>query len=102
LADDARAGDEVAVAAFARAGRAVGLAIASTAALLDISTVVIGGGLVQTGELLFGPLRRAFDEYGRMDFLRGLTVVPAGLGQDAGLVGAAALVLKGERYWSSS
>ena len=106
LADDARAGDRagsaVAVAAFERAGHAVGVAIASTAALLDISIVVIGGGLAQSGDLLFTPLRRAFDEYGRMDFLRDLLVVPAGLGQDAGLVGAAALVLNGDRYWSTS
>lgn len=101
LADDARLGDAVAIAAFERAGGAVGTAIASTAALLDISLVVIGGGLAQAGELLFGPLRQAFAEYGRMNFLRDLVVVPAGLGQDAGLVGAAALVFEGERYWSS-
>jgi glucokinase len=102
LGHDARLGNEIATTAFERAGRAIGTAIASTAALLDISMVVIGGGLAQAGDLLFGPLRRAFDEYGRMDFLRALSVVPAGLGQDAGLVGAAALVLNGDRYWSSS
>jgi glucokinase len=102
LADDARSGDRAALAAFERAGRAVGIAIASTSALLDLPLVVIGGGLAQTGELLFGPLRAAVAEYARVEFLRDLRVVPAGLGQDAGLVGAAALVLRGDRYWSAS
>ena len=102
LADDARRGDAAAAAAFARAGRAVGIAIASSAALLDLSLVVIGGGVAQSGELLFAPLRAALAEFARIEFLRGLRVVPAALGQDAGLVGAAALVLNGERYWSPS
>ena len=101
LADDARAGDEVAIRAFHRAGRAVGIAIASAAALLDVTLVVVGGGLAQTGELMFTPMRAAIAEHAKVDFLRGLTVVPATLGNDAGLVGAAALVLAGDRYWSS-
>jgi glucokinase len=102
LAADARVGDRVAVAAFERAGRAVGIALASTAALLDVALVVVGGGLIQTGELLFGPIRVALQSHAQMDFVRDLRVVPAELGQDAGLVGAAALVLEGERYWSAS
>jgi glucokinase len=102
LADDARLGDSVAIAAFERAGRAVGTAIASSAALLDLSLVVVGGGLAQSGELLFAPLRAAVAEHARIDFVRELRVVPAALGQDAGLVGAAALVLNGDRYWSPS
>jgi glucokinase len=100
LADDARGGDPVAVAAFARAGRAIGIAIASTASLLDIALVVIGGGVAQAGELLFAPVRRALGEHSGVEFLRDLKVVPSGLGQDAGLVGAAALVLEGPHYWS--
>jgi glucokinase len=100
LADDAGGGDPVAVAAFARAGRAIGIAIASSASLLDIALVVMGGGVAQAGELLFAPVRRALGEYSGVEFLRDLRVVPSGLGQDAGLVGAAALVLRGPQYWS--
>ena len=102
LADDARAGNEIAIRAFDRAGRAVGIAISSTAALLDLALVVVGGGLAQTGELLFAPIRAAIADHAKVDFLRDLTVVPATLGDDAGLIGAAALVLAGDRYWSSS
>ena len=64
--------------------------------------VVVGGGLAQSGELLFAPIRAAIADHAKVDFLRDLTVVPATLGNDAGLIGAAALVLAGDRYWSSS
>jgi glucokinase len=100
LAGDARAGDPVAVAAFARAGAAIGVGIASAAALCDLSVVVVGGGVVQAGPLVLEPMRAALREHAAMDFTRELPVVPAALGQEAGLVGAAALVLAGEVYWS--
>ncbi|GII77848.1 sugar kinase [Sphaerisporangium rufum] len=102
LAADAAAGDEIARAAFARAGRALGVAIASATHLCDLDVVTIGGGLSQAGDLLFGPLRAALADHARMDFARRLRVVPAALGQDAGLIGAAALVLAADRYWTAT
>lgn len=98
LAALAAEGDEAAVAALARAGRAVGLGIASAAALLDVRLVAVGGGLSQAGEPFWGPLREELAVRARLDFLAGLRVVMAELGQDAGLVGAAALVLAPDRY----
>lgn len=100
LAADARAGDPVAQAAFERAGSLLGLGIASAVALLDVDVVTVGGGLAQTGPLLFEPLRRAYARQARVTFARRTRIVPATLGTDAGLVGAAALVLRGDRYWS--
>ena len=100
LADDARRGDPVAVAAFARAGRAVGVAVASAATLCDLDVVVVGGGVAQTGDLLLAPLRASFAEHAGLAFARRVRIVPAALGPDAGLVGAAALVLAGDRYWN--
>jgi glucokinase len=99
VADDASRGDPVARAAFDRAGRAIGVAVASAAALCDLSVVAIGGGVAQAGALLFDPLYAAYAEHARLDFTRDLQIVPAALGQDAGLIGAAALVLAGDRYW---
>ncbi|MEV4888246.1 ROK family protein [Nonomuraea sp. NPDC055795] len=101
LAADARRGDPIARAALARAGHALGLAIASATHLCDLDVVTIGGGLAQSGALLFGPLERTLREHARMDFARRLSVVPALLGQEAGLVGAAALLLGGDRYWAA-
>jgi glucokinase len=101
LADDARAGDKLAVAAFERAGRAVGMGIASAVATCDVSRIVVGGGISQVGPLLFDPLEDAFREYARMDFTKGATVGAASLDQNAGIVGAAAFILAGDRYWSA-
>jgi glucokinase len=100
LAALAAEGHEVALAAFARAGRALGVAIAGAAALTDVSVVAVGGGLAQAGDPLWRPLQLALAEHVRLGFLSGLRVVPAALGQDAGLVGAAALVHAGDRYWN--
>lgn len=101
LYDDAYEGDELARAAFARAGRAVGIGIASAVASCDVSKVVIGGGVSQVGEMLFGPVEEAFREYARMEFMRPVTIGLASLDQHAGIVGASAFILAGERYWSA-
>jgi len=100
VADDAARGHPVAIAAMRRAGRAIGIAIASATDLCDLEVVAIGGGLAQAGGLLFGPVTETVRIYARLDFARDVQVVPAGLGQDAGLIGAAALIFAGERYWS--
>lgn len=93
LGVSARAGDPVAVAALERAGRALGLAFATTAALVDIELVVLGGGFAAAGEPLWAAARAAMAPHAAMPFVRGLRLVPAELGGAAGLVGAAALVL---------
>lgn len=93
LAADAAAGAEIPRAAFDRAGHAVGLAIAATAAVSDLDLVVLGGGVAQAGDLLLDPIRRTLDRHARLSFLHGLRVVPAQLGPDAALVGAAALLV---------
>lgn len=100
LATAARQGDPVARAAFARAGRALGVAIASAVALCDVRLVVVGGGLAQAGEVLFEPLETALRQQARLAFSRQVRVLPARLGRQAGLVGAGALVAAGDRYWS--
>ncbi|MCZ7416141.1 ROK family protein [Streptomyces sp. WMMC897] len=93
VATAARAGDPVALAVFERAGQALAAAVAATAALVELNVVVVGGGVARSGELLFGPLRASLDRYATLPFERGITVVPARLGTDAGLVGAAAAAL---------
>ncbi|GAA4557797.1 ROK family protein [Planotetraspora kaengkrachanensis] len=98
LADAARAGDPHANEAFQRSGRSLAAGIVSTAAICDLSRVVIGGGVAAAHDLLFPPLRAAIAEHGRLAFLRQLTVATASLGNAAGLVGAAALVLAPEAY----
>jgi glucokinase len=92
LADAANAGNRVALQAFRRGATAVAMMIASVSAVCDLDLVVIGGGVAKSGALLFDPLREALTSYARLDFIRDLRVLPAELGGDAGLVGAAALL----------
>ena len=98
LADDGAQGHPVGLAAMRRAGRALGIAISSTTHLCDLEVAAIGGGLSQAGALLFEPLQESLHAHAKLAFARRLRVVPAALGQSAGLVGAAALVLAGDRY----
>lgn len=93
LAEAADRGDPVGLQAFRRAADAVAATIASVAAVCDLDRVVIGGGVAKAGALLFDPLREALTTYAGLDFIRDLTVSPAELGGDAGLVGAAYLAV---------
>ena len=92
LAGAAAAGDVIALRAFRRGATAVAAMIASVGAVCDLDLVVIGGGVAKAGALLFDPVRDALRTYAGLDFIRDLRVVPAELGGEAGLVGAAALV----------
>jgi glucokinase len=99
LAADGALGHPIGLAAMRRAGRALGIGIASATCLCDLDVVSVGGGLSQAGPLLFDPLEEALRAHARLAFTRHVSVVPAALGQHAGLVGAAALIFAGDRYW---
>jgi glucokinase len=87
-------GDETATALFARLGRWLGVGIASLANIFEVDAVVVGGGLVETGELLLAPARAAAREFAYAPTARGITpIVPATFGGDAGKIGAALLAL---------
>ncbi|MEU9099741.1 ROK family protein [Streptomyces sp. NPDC048361] len=90
VAAAARSGNTIAVASFERAAQALAAGIAATATLVEIEIAVIGGGVAGAGDVLFAPLRRALRDYATLSFVQRLTVAPALMGTDAGLVGAAA------------
>ncbi|MFD0467585.1 ROK family protein [Nonomuraea thailandensis] len=91
LAQDAAAGDPIAVAAFQRSARALAGMIASTAAAVELTAVVIGGGVSAAGEVLFEPLRNALDDVTGLPFVRAVEVRQSSLGVRASLAGAAQL-----------
>ncbi|MCC3317555.1 ROK family protein [Nocardia africana] len=91
LARAGRAGDPIALAALSRAGTALGQAISSAAATLDIDRVVIGGGFAESGAPLWEPLHAAVAKHARLGFIRELEVVKSPITDGATLVGAAAL-----------
>ncbi|MBP0455772.1 ROK family protein [Kitasatospora sp. RG8] len=93
VAAAALAGDPLALRAYDLAARALAAGIAATATLVEIEAAVIGGGVARSGPLFLDPLRRHLADYATLPFAARVTVTPALLGTDAGLVGAAALAL---------
>jgi glucokinase len=88
----ARAGDGDARALLDEYADNVALGLAGLANVLDPEVIVIGGGLVELGPLLFDPLRVAFVQHIEGGEHRPHTpIVPAELGERAGAVGAAVL-----------
>jgi glucokinase len=98
LAAAATAGDPVATHHLARAGHAVGVAIASSANLLDLQVAAVVGGFSQSGPLFWQPLQQAFATHAGFRYAAACRIVPGQLGHDAGLLGAAAFVLEPDRY----
>ena len=90
LVDRAREGDVVARARLAAIGEFLGAAIGSLANLFDPELVLIGGGFGEAaGELILGPAQEAARREALAPADGTLRVVPAELGGEAGLVGAA-------------
>ena len=86
----AREGDQRAVAALSQIGRYLGAGIGSLANLFDPDLVVVGGGFGEAaGELVLGPARDEARRQALAPADRSLRIVPAELGAEAGLVGAA-------------
>lgn len=88
----AAAGVPEAVECLRDLGRNLGIGMASLASVLDPELIVVGGGLVETGELLLAPARQALAEHLFGAQHRDVPdIVPAELGPDAALIGAAGL-----------
>ena len=92
ITDAARDGDPVALAAFNTTGQWLGAGIASLAVLLDPACVVIGGGVIDAGEILLKPTRESLERNmpfaGKHPYPQ---IIAAQLGNEAGLVGVADL-----------
>ena len=88
----AAAGEPLAVAALADVGEWLGRGLASLVAILDPEVIVVGGGVSEAGDLLLDPARRQFAASVTGAEVRPLPrIVPAQMGNDAGVIGAAML-----------
>ncbi|BFH10554.1 ROK family glucokinase [Paenibacillus melissococcoides] len=92
--DAAKAGDEVAVRIISRAAFYLGKSMAAVAVTLNPERFIIGGGLSKAGEFLFEQIRETFKKLTPEPVTRGVSIVPAELGNDAGMIGAAGLFLR--------
>lgn len=92
IADAAKRGDGLAIAAYARAGEYLGIAVANFLIAFDPSIVIFGGGVSRVGSVLFDPFRASLQQrVFHPRYLEGLKIEMAALGDDAGLLGALAL-----------
>jgi glucokinase len=93
LTKAAQAGDQLALSAFAKQSDWVGSAIASYTLLLDPEAIIIGGGVIDAGDIFLKPAIAAAEKYMPFAGKHPLPkIIAAKFGNDAGLVGAADLV----------
>jgi glucokinase len=90
VTEAAVAGDAAATAVFDLIGTRLGVALASFANIFDPELIVIGGGVIAAGDLLLEPARRELRARALQPMSR-TPVVAAELGEDAGMIGAAAM-----------
>jgi|SRR5688572_3055825 len=91
VAHEAKNGDDFSMMMIERTGRYIGIGVASVLNLLNIERVVLGGGVMDAGELILNPIihearRRAFQPC-----FEATQIVAATLGPDAASIGVAML-----------
>ncbi|MDJ0752083.1 MAG: ROK family protein [Ardenticatenaceae bacterium] len=92
VAARARDGDQTARQVIADGATLLGNMLAGLTGFLDVEAIIIGGGVPHIGDLWWGPLRGALHA-GSLPSVRQVRVLPAGLEEHAGLIGAGALAL---------
>jgi len=94
IAEAAADGDQVSIETMEETGYYIGIGVANAINILNPDKVVVGGGIAQAGELLFGPIRRTVEVNALYEPLQVCEIVPAMLGDDAGVLGGAALAFQ--------
>ncbi len=92
----ARAGNERALESLRDTADWLGMGIANLVSLLNPEMVVLGGGLMQAGDLLLPRIRESAARWAQPVAMRKTAIELTGLGEDAGLLGAARLAMLSE------
>ena len=91
--DAARDGDELSLEVVNLAAHYLGMALAYFAMVFDPHLMVVSGGIALAGDILFEPMNRAYSRYLFYQSIRQAPIVPAKMGFEAGMVGAAAMAM---------
>ena len=91
--DAARGGDALAAEVFRDAAEAVGIGVVNCVHIFNPELVVLGGGVTRAERLLFGPVNEMLSRYAMAVPRQEVRVVPAQLGDDAGLYGGLSLAV---------
>ena len=94
IAEEAQKGDAVALEVFEETGYYLGLCVTNLIDLLNPEMVVIGGGIAQAGDIILDPIRRTVTATAIRSLARSCRIVPAELGDNAGIFGGAAIILQ--------
>jgi glucokinase len=90
----AQAGDALAQSVIERAAFYIGVGLVGLVHMVEPQLILIGGGVANTGDILFDTIRRTVQERAMSCMAEGLRIEPASLGDDVGLMGAIALFLE--------
>lgn len=87
----AKEGDPVAKQIFRIMGEYIGMGLTSVVNLLNPEKIIIGGGVADAGEILLNPIRETIAKRA-MTIQKEVEIVPAQLGNTAGVIGASLLI----------
>jgi glucokinase len=87
-------GDAAAQEAIRSLGRHLGIGMVSLVNVFNPEVIVIGGGLVATGDLLLAPARAVVAERALVPARDQVRIVPARFGDESGMLGAAAMAFE--------
>jgi glucokinase len=91
VVEAARLGDGLSLEILEKAGAWLGQGLAYYVDINNPELIIIGGGIAAAGELLLEPVKRAIRQFALPNNVQTVQVLPAGLGPDSGVIGAAAL-----------
>jgi len=94
IAEEASKGDAVALEVYEETGYYLGICVANLINLFNTQMIVVGGGIAQAGEIILDPIRRTATACAIRSMSRTCQIVPAELGDNAGVLGGAAIVLQ--------
>ncbi len=94
IAEEAQKGDAVALEVYEETGYYLGVCVANLINLFNTQMIVIGGGIAQAGDIILDPIRRTATACAIRSMSRICQIVPAELGDNAGVLGGAAMVLQ--------
>ncbi|MDD5437382.1 MAG: ROK family protein [Candidatus Omnitrophica bacterium] len=92
--DAAKKGDKLALELIERAGKNLGVRIAYIINFLNPEMIIIGGGMETAGDILFEPVKAAVKKFAFEEPASIVKIVPSFLGEDAIVMGAAALAAR--------
>ncbi|MBR6514694.1 MAG: ROK family protein [Clostridia bacterium] len=94
ISDLARQGDETAMAVMAKTGEYIGKGLGKAASLLNLRRYVLGGGVMQSFDLMEPYIREAFAKEAFASPNKNAEIITTALKYEAGLMGATAIALR--------